>query len=349
MKSTNTATHAEIEARIRAGGGRLLSVPIKHRSHGLVAGKFFYTLPESLWSRILDEIPKKQFSAELLSLDNELGRLGEDHSARVGFRDGMPIYFDLLGVPKANPLANKQVPRQTEIVAEKFRRNVRGYLGWLVTNPDFTKEHDRLFAECRTVLAATSGPFHAVAAVSGNAIAIESGMIRQQTATAEEATIGQFCLRWRLQGIAGPCLLNPLVPEFPACLPLRSAEWAKLSGVRFIAIPDTMPVPSEDDLRWLADGSVTHEPPKHLAVWAEIIRGGAAKNELKRYARIFPLLHYWCVLMSRHADALHRQQGRLEEAFAGYFGVERDSIRGDLRLIARRLGPDWQARLAALR
>jgi hypothetical protein len=108
-----------------------------------------------------------------------------------------------------------------------------------------------------------------------------------------------------------------------------------------------MPVPSEDDLRRLAEGSISHEPPKHLEPWAKIIRGGASKNELKRYARIFPLLHYWRVLMSRHADALCRQQGRLEEAFAGYFGVERDSIRGDLRLIALRLGPNWHARLAA--
>lgn len=347
--SKSIGKQAEIEERIRAAGGRILHVPAEHRSHPLIAGRFFYTLPPKLWSEILKVISPNRFSSEVLSL--ELAPVGKPdwRSDSIGFRDGFPIAYHPLHVEHRVDAVTQPARMRHRLTASaaKLNQHLAGYLGWLLTNSEFNKEHRSLFADCSEVLSATAGPFQmaAISASDGNPMPGWS----QRQATRPEAAVAKFSLRWRLQGIAGPYLVDPLCPQFAVGTPSHATALANATGMRLIALPDTLPIPTERELRSLVEEAVRSQEPSHLDDWFKIVRAGnAAKNEVLRYARIFRLQHFVCVLMSRHAEAFRGQRGRLNEAFAEHLNVSEPTIRGDLRIIAKRLGPGWENRHIAL-
>lgn len=83
---------------------------------------------------------------------------------------------------------------------------------------------------------------------------------------------------------------------------------------------------------------------EHLAGWRVMAaRNKTGKQALGRHVRLFRLQHFWRALHERHGAACRGRKDSLMHAFAGFFSVKHDTIRGDLRLITRRLGTGWYA------
>jgi hypothetical protein len=140
-----------------------------------------------------------------------------------------------------------------------------------------------------------------------------------------------FFVRWRLGGMAGPYLPEPLEPDMLGRINPKFVEQFASAGSVFF-LPDIVTLPSRDELR----ESIEHardrcQKVEHLQGWFELIRSdSAARNQLDRLSRIFELQHYWRILHNRHATALIKSIGKLEIAFAEWFDVSPETIHGDL-------------------
>lgn len=140
----------------------------------------------------------------------------------------------------------------------------------------------------------------------------------------------------------GPLLPLPICPQAPAPFPVASIQQALASNYGLVAIPDTMPLPSEAALRRQLASAIQGAQADHLAEWQALISvNNAGKRKINQYARIYPLQHFVRCLRTRHPEAFHRKEGALRSALAGYFSVQAHQIDSDLRMIARSLGPKW--------
>lgn len=134
-----------------------VDLPDDLRRHRLVAGRRFYTLPLELWKGFHGAVRITRLDQEIAAVDRALSEFAESLDGCVGFADGVPI-VDWLVRPPA-PL-DGQLPAVQGYLEECRRANIRvddvvpiairrftlqriaqqGYLGWLLTNPDFLNE-----------------------------------------------------------------------------------------------------------------------------------------------------------------------------------------------------------------
>jgi hypothetical protein len=145
----------------------------------------------------------------------------------------------------------------------------------------------------------------------------------KKTMTNFAAAFLDFFARWRLKGLAAPGLPIPLQPLMAGVLPAYIVrQLDDLGGIFFF--PDTFPIPSRDELRWLLEDAIHgSDNPEHLSEWMQIVRASnLAKNKIGMYARVFKLQHYWRILQQRHAKALQRRTGKLKEVLASFLGVK---------------------------
>jgi hypothetical protein len=226
-----------------------------------------------------------------------------------------------------------------------LRRDFRSYAGWLLTNRQFLDEHDRLWSDHRDVIARWG---------TGQDLMPQTQLIDFGESPKPEndckwlgfvASRDAFCLRWRLGGLPGPYLPEPLGPQMDGTIDANFLQTFRDAG-SFFFLPDTIPLPSRDELRdSIEDSRARQRNSGHLAEWFKYIRpNNSARNQLDRFSRIFELQHYWRILNERHGDALTNSIGKLEHAFANWFDISRESIRGDLIRIRQRLGSNWMQR-----
>lgn len=331
--------------------------PGRWRAHRLVKGEFFYTIPLELLDAVAAAVGQARFDRDLWQMERELSRSNGDHSSFVGFFRERQIHFGFmresrpLDIPQeylssatasANP---RDVQRQLEERVGLAHRNVRAYAGWLMISPRFLQEHAAVWAEIRPTVAQSSMP-QGIAPIPCGAGTLP-GLHLDPDEQQNEAirSYAALCARWRLSRLAGPLLPEPIGQQTPAALPVLSGHLAAASGYGVIAIPDRMPLPSEWELRELAETSIRAPGADHLREWSELSSAAnAAKKVLVRYARLFELQHWCRLLMSRHPDAFVRKLTHLCEALADSLGVSADTVRRDLRLIEQRLGKKWWER-----
>lgn len=330
------------------------AVPYQIRSQSLIRDRFFYTIPEQIlraacWPQLGESFDVDE---ESLRMELELSQISGDHGSRVGFWNDMPIECSLMC---ATPLKRDELAQAGELSEQQISENLRtanerllsfaeiacGYAGWLMTNPTFLSELDALIADFGTQMhkwgTATvglpipstqpSGPFNPTA---------EQGWDEYDTAVLE------FCVRWRLQGLAGPRIPIPMRPMMGGQFPLAIvAQLMRAGGV--FNWPDTFPVFARDELReMLTDALRRPESSEHLAGWHDIIgSSNKAKNQIGSFERRFRLQHFWRLLRERHADVFSRRLNRIERAFAAYFGITESTIHLDRAAIAKALGDDW--------
>jgi hypothetical protein len=332
-------------------------VPAAWAQHSLVRGKFFYTLPEVLLQAIGQNLDLDRFDERLWKLEIDLAEVTGNHDALVGFASGMPISFTYFSDSSLNsefrqalragaPSQNAdEFVKQAVAQFDSVRRGVRAYAGWLATNPTFLQEHAALVNAISSRFEPGNWPVRTAATDPGRAAQADWNVESEPSVRDATRLLDTLCSRWRLQQIKAPFLLEPIGQQFPSLLPELSGQQANAAGYKVIAIPDTMPLPSESDLRDMIQQAVQQRDPEHLRDWSEMIdNSNEGKRALERYARIFSLQHYYRLVWNRHSDALHRQKSQLCTAFAAYFGVSDDSIRRDLQLISERLGEEWWLR-----
>ena len=217
-----------------------------------------------------------------------------------------------------------------------------------MTNRQFLDEHDVLLANhvetvrrWGTCHAATLLPesyrIHLVPGADPNADPMWQEFI---------SDCNPFLLRWRLAGLAGPYLPVPSTPLMAGNFPLSVVQ--QLMGVGGIFfVPDTMPIPSQSQLRGLLEHALHHgDSPEHLSEWFDIGRASnTAKNRMDPFIRMFALQHYWRILSQRHASSMSGKIGCCQRVLATILEVRPNQIKQDLIAIRNRLGDDWLERV----
>jgi hypothetical protein len=222
-----------------------------------------------------------------------------------------------------------------------FAEIASGYAGWLMTNPTFLSELDVLLADFGQQMhkwgtamvglpipsTQPSGLFNPTA---------EQGWNEYDTAVLE------FCVRWRLQRLAGPRIPVPMRPMMGGQFPLAIVEQLMRAGGVF-NWPDIFPVLARDELREMLTNALQRsESSEHLAGWHHIISSSnKAKNQIGSLERRFRLQHFWRLLRERHSKVFSRRLNRIDRAFAEYFGVDESTIRLDRTVIVKALGKNW--------
>jgi hypothetical protein len=328
------------------------------RHHPLVAGRYFYTLPPTLWDALLANLGEGSFDHDLIRMERILSAACGDHSSSVGFRDGELVLFaglrpmpplqlsdDDLRAIGMEPISIQNSLRLfSERDAEPLRRFRQGYVGWLTTNRQFLDEQDALLAAHAEVVRRLGTNFVELIRPSRTML-LETDAIPDPQRDEFNQACEAFFTRWRLLSLAGPYLPVPLQALMAGTfLSTAVPQLARAGGVFFL--PDTMPIPSRDQLRGMLDDALHRgEKPDHLEDWFEIARAGnTARNHLDRFGRLFEVQHYWRVLYDRHAAALEGNIGRLEVAMSKFFELSPQTIHSDLIQIRRRLGEEWMDR-----
>ncbi len=325
-------------------GLRKTSVPESDRLHPWVHQQTLYTLPVGLWNAVIKELGKSRFKADDIALEIRLSEICEDHTVQVGFRDGQPVLFNRL---RASPIKFpkpdcdewrtrsdadwKACVRQLNVRADYFSSIVRGYLGWLLTNPLFLDEHDRLWEGAAEELIGASIPRIIEARQSGHDLP-DGWQLQPGNTKGVAAQFRDFCSRWRLSQLAGPYLPVPVEPRFPNQL-------APQQAAPQFQIPDIIAIDGSGLVREMITDTLRQPRAEHLAEWMRFVEpNNQGRKTIHRFARLFELQHYSRALTQRHPDALARNKERLHDALASYFRTSIDTIRGDLRFMKKRLG-----------
>jgi hypothetical protein len=338
------------------------SVSSDFRSHPTIWKQFFLVVPRPLLERLernLDPVPWNQDERQLeFDAADRCGSAGN----LVGFRDGLPLHNDDVRPPTPLPVVTEAVAQELgwelnqaqldiqrrvlQIRLHYFSSVARGYAGWLISNPVFQREQSELIDAWQTEigLAGLSGVGKLINAAEPPAELLTAQELRSSTDREKEFGIAvrQFLVRWRLNELTAPSLPAPAKPLMAGTFPLSiSNQLMDMGGV--FHIPDTYPIPSRDELRAMLDETLhSGAEAAHLQEWHRIVGvGNSAKNQIERFARVRQVCHYWAILHDRYGDQLRGQTEALHEAFATFFAVSADTIRGDLRIISRRLSPEW--------
>ncbi len=321
---------------------------------------WYYVFPKKVLDLIVEHVGEDRFDPELLRLDRKATEKSERMNSPAGFCFGRPMQYSELGDRPKMSFSDDLIrsagmePAKVNFAIDRidgFRSSVsraaKAYCGWLLTNPVFLRQHDCLFrsswstvAEWGASLAKFSVTTLAVKEVKEECL--ESEGLANPTRPLFDK-LPEFFRRWRLDSLAGPYLPVPAKPLLAGDIPMTVLR-GKLPVGHIFVLPDTMPIPSRDELRYAVDEALHGGgAPDHLQEWFEIIRrSNASRNQLGRYARLFDLQHYWRLLHFRHKQALHRRLGKLKEAFAEILKTTPRQISGDLSKIKQRLGDGWE-------
>jgi len=311
-----------------------------------------YCLPQNLLAEIDREVRGDKFEKEKWELESALTRACID--PRVGFWSLRPVSFPLLqpdlpGIDAATAARLNWTEEQREAVAtgigrvNRFKSIAVGYAGWLLLDPSFLREQQQFFLNFADVLSRHGIPQLAASGKVDRHPDVELLTDEQDVACVN--ALEEFCIRWRLSGVAGPDLPVPLQPGLPVLHLPSVLGHMQHAGAAFY-LPDTFPVPSRDDLRDILEESLRGAAtPDHLSGWMQIVRGEqSAKNQIERHARLFKIQHYSKAFYSRHSEALKGQQRRFAQALANYFHVGVETVIRDIGHISECLGDDWRSR-----
>jgi hypothetical protein len=317
-------------------------VPERHRSHELVAGRVFYTLPARLLDEVVNRCGHAAFGHSALDLEVAVTDSLAHNTELVGFdAAGEAIsypYLCLGGFIRWTPSAEALKPlgltptRFAEIWSEAQRRMeptqdaLRGYLGWLTTNPQFVAERDDLFTSCAAEVEEHGVPRSGPTIAGDGRLARRVRRIRCGSTNRFLDRFAQFYARWRLQHLITRELPMPLAPQSPIITPLALLTQMRLGSVGYYQ-PDIVPIPSRDSLRNMLEDVRVHGQHEHLAEWHSICRSSRQNDHaMRRYGKIFVLQHYWSLLEQRYPQLLRRRVGRVQEAFAEFLYVSPDAV-----------------------
>lgn len=335
------------------------SVPSELQHDRLPTDSYFYTLPPKLWDALLEHVGRSAFDAKLLELEETSAKQNGDHSHRVGFFQSFPVTLcglvDLPSPPwtdeylRAAGMDPVQVRYSLNVCKEQYgsmlSRSRSSYLGWLLTNPKFLQEHDQLLKEHLETVQR-----YGLWNLALRKTAVRGGLFEERLEDPHWHRFVDACRpflqRWRLARLVGPYLPEPVTLQMSGLVSKSDLEWMMETGGIFY-LPDTIPIPSRDQLRKLLDDSLHKGPkPVHLEDWLKIVNAGnTARNRLDREARLFSLWHFYQLLVDRHATALKNNRGRVEDAFAQFFGVDKATIHHDLVEVPKRLAGYERRRL----
>jgi len=320
--------------------------------------RLFFTVPEQLLDEVVRRVGRDRFDQELLDEEYRLSRPCGDHTARVGYWGGQPIICFGLRRGAAPQLTYEQAQQLGTATAEaefleqrrKVERTIdlvegalRGYCGWLMTNRQFVTEHDALFCTWHTMIRKYGIPKIGMVATGPYQPPKHWHEMKGRAKKFVDA-FEKFFLHWRLVRLSAPGLPEPIGPGLAPLAKTQILRRMRMGGPVH-HLPDIFPIPSRDELRDALETARLLEIPEHLREWSDMIRGAnRGKKHIYTFGRRFELQHFWRVLHERHGEALGGEENSVRQAFAKFLHVSPESIRKDIRYIARRLGDDWYTR-----
>ena len=343
-------------AVVQTSNWRPNGVLTKYAAHSLIAGRTFFTLPMALLTLIQRGL-QTSFDPQLFTMDLELSEAIGDHGYQVGYRDRLPIGYHLLGARR--PIDSSLWPTgpgstwageraaEFQLINERleaFGLPVRGYAGWLLTNPEFLSEHDAVLAAQRADIRKYGFP-RPVLFTTGTVPASPEVRRRQSN---QVLRFADFCQKWRLQTLAAEYLPLPFEPQLPT--PWSMPGMGSSQGCTTAMIFDIHPVVGRGEVPAVLEDGARGEPaPVHLKEWIDLVRAtNPSRIRIQRFARLFQYQHYMRVLYGRHASQLARKKTALSAVFAEFFDVSIDVIRRDERFLVQRLGSKWHLKPSPL-
>lgn len=302
-------------------------------SHSFVSERFFHVVPVDLWDAILRQVGKTKFDTERLMVELLISREASQSNSAVARARKSWIWFDMLSGASASTTTMLRVhsdtdtspyvkPFSTSLLYSPVRaqRIFKGYLGWLLTNPQFIEEHDDLYSEYAAILSKWGSEPKRLP-LSETLFGVVSGRDPYQDPRWNDFSQerNDFYFRWRLTEMRGPYLPIPLGSHTNLTVPVSYFLWSeRMTGLYFL--PDIVPMPSREEFRLSVNESRRRiDDADQLREWKRIIAGdNQGKNQIDRFARVFKLQHYWRILGDRHETALRKSTSKLEAAFASY-------------------------------
>jgi len=336
------------------------TLPARFLSHHLVAGRYFFALPRDLWDLVHHRFGAATFDAELVDLEDAATRICGDCSFLVGLRSGRAFTYSLLRLPSPQSTSSPQNVQARGPDVQRAKRehavqqaNARlkllttvaeGYVGWLMSNRQFLDEHDALITSWAPTVRRWGFDKLGILVPQGMFLRGDNPLEDPQWPNYSRA-FEEFFARWRLQGLAAPYLPIPLQPLMGGLVAISFLPQLMRAGGVF-CYPDTFPVPSRDELRWLLEGALRGgRQAEHLEGWMSYIaRDNMAKSPIARFGRLFLFQHYYRVLHHRHGRAFRGKSKALKKTIAEYLGVSLKTVVNGLVSIRKRLGNDWLER-----
>lgn len=231
-----------------------IRLPSPSVNHPLVEGHYFFTLPKELLDDVVARVGETRFDRELLAVERALSAECGDHSTMIGFRDGVPVHYGLLGRPLhlaasakegddtlAGELGWSLTPERGRAVnslndrVERIRQRCRAYAGWLALRPQFLREHDDFLA--------TWDPMPRRVGLDAPTPGKEDPARQTMADYAAFADARDvFLRRWQLTGLAGPYLPDPPRPHWPLAGGVTAVLPDAALGTLFF-FPHILPLP----------------------------------------------------------------------------------------------------------
>jgi hypothetical protein len=339
----------------------------RHRNNPALEDHTLYAIPEGLVNAIEQEVPDLLASREK-RFERDLACYGG-----VGFHNGQPIRFALLPEMKRTKLTADESKLQRRIQksdreirqlfnehwrllgrneaqvqaylgrVEQFRSRVverqRGYVGWLLTNPDFRTDRDVFFTQWKNVLRRASEQ-------DGEPLSLgqRPGTRPPKRTRHFWADAVKFLWKWGLQAMATPELPLPIDPG------LERPNFGHPSDLRaagtVLFIPWYLVIDKDMRLEELIENHRLDTPLLHLKDWLPASEGRGWGFE--RYG-VMLRLNIWIglALARRYPDRMAGQATRLDRAFARFelgengsdeaIALRTDSIRRTRAELNRRL------------
>lgn len=310
----------------------------------------YLVIPRTLWSLVVQNVGSDRFAAIDQLRESEIAQAAGDDFGNIAIRNGAFIsYADLSPVQPVqltddeaaflgkNPAEAANLARVANERLNPINGVRRGYLGWLLTNPTFLREHNQLLQRHVSSDEEYDFPMPRLssATLPRRLLVIDDGWLRSCV---------QFYERWRLQSLVLPYLPLPLPVQIPKIS--DPATGSPQEGVVILSVPDIYAVRGRGLIaEMLEDALRAQGAPDHLQEWFQIIKQSSTKaNVLPMYGRWFRLQHYWRLLNRRYPQALRRKKHALVATFASFLSISVDSLKADLRRITDRLGDGWEQR-----
>ncbi len=325
------------------------TIPSQYKSHPLIEGRSYYTLPLQLLKELVKHCGENAFDAVLLKMERDLATALRHNPRLIGFdgygevlshdylsKDDLPLpnpddqFLNRIGKTRAG---YDQFLDEAKQLLTSRRNELRGYIGWLVTNPSFRNERDQLFQKWERHIAVVGIPQHGTMFLrnaSGSHLVLKTRKPRRSQFFDD---FTGFYRRWRLRHLMTHELPVPVAPKVTARGALEGNALMNGGGV-CVWQPDTVPVSSGDQLKVMLDDMRLSGDNDHLDEWInKFSKTGTNSHTIHKFGDVLTVHFYRNLLQERHPNMFNRRKGKVIAAFGEYLGLSPRPIQRIIRLI----------------
>lgn len=316
----------------------------RHRGHPFCLANPLYALPDDLLIAVNQNAPG-WLSTEEISFERDLAAFCKRHHA-VGIFHDRPVLYFLKNRERAPTITPEQFAQlgwdrfmtlgqaQNGIdscldLMDPVLLRVQGYVGWLLTNPQFIAERDQLRNDWdRAVAALGAIPAYPVRVVDDpNVVQPPSGA--DDVTNTFVSDFNMFYERWTLQSLVTWDLPMPLGANLTGHRHQLPTAIPESVGRFTIDIPSTLRLPANFPLHSLLEVVQRQQTPAHLRPWLDA-QDQMHEEGLRhgRFGHMFDLAFYRdTVLAGRYLERFQGSVAKLDEAFASFMGLGVDSVK----------------------